>query len=125
MELAKNADNELEVFDQGDAPEEEQMEEGEAKINNALTMEGVKNSLNLVGWAIFNLAAVYFLEYMCTTSFAERANPKPSAEEEKTQDFWHKEAFILLSLCYQIGVFISRSSFNFFQFNRVGILTAI
>lgn len=106
-----------------DQPQESELkdEDDEAKINASLSFKGIKMNLRFVGWELFNLGAVYFLEYMCTTSFSERANPKPDPGTE--QDFWHKNAFVLLALCYQIGVFLSRSSFSFFQFRRVGILT--
>ena len=62
---------------------------------------------------------VYFLEYACTTSFVERANPQSQNEE----GFLHKNAFVLLSISYQVGVFISRSSFYFFKVRRVWIMT--
>jgi battenin len=38
-------------------------------------------------------------------------------------DFWHVNAYVLLSFSYQLGVFVSRSSFYFFKFTKVWILT--
>lgn len=66
---------------------------------------------------------VYFLEYACTTSFAERANPKSSSSQEG--DYFHRHAFVLLSISYQTGVFISRSSLSLFKIEKVWIMTAI
>ena len=65
------------------------------------------------------MTEVYFLEYACTTSFAERANPKSQDED----GFLRKNAYVLLSMSYQVGVFISRSSFYFFKVRRVWIMT--
>lgn len=64
---------------------------------------------------------MYFLEYACTTSFAERAHPK-SADHT---DFLHKKAYVLLSMSYQLGVFISRSSFYFFKVQKVWVMTYV
>lgn len=96
-------------------------EEKEAKVNESLSWPAIKNVLKLVGFPIYNLSWVYFLEYCCTTSFAERANPKKT--DTTGQDFWHRKAFVLLALSYQLGVFISRSSFYLFKVRRVDLLT--
>lgn len=62
---------------------------------------------------------MYFFEYACTTSFAERANPKNT----QVGDFWHRHAYVLLSMYYQVGVFISRSTLPLFKIPRVWIMT--
>ena len=98
---------------------QEKIENGEAKVNLVLSVETIKNVLKLLGMPIYNMAMVYFLEYSCTTSFAERAHPKSS----QVGDFWHRKAFVLLSLSYQLGVFISRSTFYLFKVRKVWILT--
>jgi battenin len=65
---------------------------------------------------IFNCATVYFLEYTIQTLFAHCG--LNGAEMRK----W-AFAFPLFNLCYQVGVFASRSSLSCFHFPRVWILT--
>ncbi len=104
---------------------QQQTEQREAQVNEQLSRKSIANVLRVVGVPIYNMSLVvsthqvYFLEYACTTSFAERANPKPA----DAPDFLRKNAFVLLSLCYQVGVFVSRSSFYFFKVRRVWILS--
>jgi len=100
---------------------EAEIEDDEAKINDNLSWMGIMKGLKYVGGPITNLAAVYFLEYMCTTSFAERANPS----DKSNPNFFIKEAQVLLMLSYQIGVFISRSSLSLFKLSKVFILTSL
>lgn len=91
----------------------------EAAMNAQLSMATIRSTLRCVGIPILNLSLVYFLEYACTTSFAERAHPK--ADEHA--DFLHRKAYVLLAMSYQLGVFLSRSSFYFFKVRRVWIMT--
>lgn len=72
--------------------------------------------LKPVWWYIFNCSAVYFLEYVIQTGFADCS---------LTHDEYQKRKYIfsLLNLMYQIGVFVSRSSLSFFKFPHVGVLT--
>jgi battenin len=65
---------------------------------------------------IFNCGAVYFLEYTIQTLFAHSA--LSGAQMTK----W-RFAFPLLNLCYQGGVFLSRSSLSLFAFPKVWLLT--
>ena len=65
------------------------------------------------------MTEVYFLEYACRTSFAERANPKTGEQE----GFFESNAFVLLNLSFHLGMFVSRSSFVFFKVRRVWIMT--
>ena len=67
-------------------------------------------------WYMFNCGAVYFLEYVMQGVFADCALKK---EDVAKYDYF----FPLLNLCYQIGVFCSRSSLSLFRFPWVGILT--
>lgn len=59
------------------------------------------------------------MEYACTSSFADRAH----LNSKQKKEWLEKNAFILLSLCYQIGVFISRSSLSLFTIRKVWYLT--
>ena len=56
------------------------------------------------------LSLVYFLEYVVLVGFASKANPHP-----RDDDWWAKNAYELLALCYQIGVFFARSSVSIIQ----------
>lgn len=103
--------------------EEQSTEEQEVKINAPFSKENVKIVMRTVGGPIINLSAVYFLEYCCTVSFAERAHPKSTTDQ--STEFIVKNAYVLLALSYQVGVFISRSSLACFKIRQVWIMTAL
>lgn len=46
-------------------------------------------------------------------------------EDEDINDWWEEKAFVLLSVSYQVGVFISRSSLYLFRVKDVHILTVL
>jgi battenin len=71
-----------------------------------------------IWWYMFNCGAVYFLEYVMQGVFADNA----LAPDDRKK---YKYSFELLNLCYQMGVFLSRSSLAFFRFPWVWILTLI
>lgn len=63
------------------------------------------------------VSAVYVISVGC----ANKANPG-SAESY----YWPlRNAYIILSFCYSLGVFISRSSLNLFKIRRIEILTIL
>lgn len=63
---------------------------------------------------IVNLFSVYFFEYCIISCFADRIGKKMTNKyPEKADDFAIKEFFVILNNCYQIGVFISRSSLQY------------
>lgn len=93
----------------------------EARQNEPLNWEGIKDSMKWTGVPMLNLCAVYFLEYSCTTSFADRAHIKA----ELHLRWIDRNAFVLLGLSYQLGVFISRSSLSIIKINKVWYLTYI
>lgn len=71
-----------------------------------------------------NLAVVYFMEYTITTSFtiacaSQIIDLKPGRKEE----FVYENAYVVFNLCYQVGVFISRSSLPFLKIKRVWLIT--
>ena len=92
------------------ASDDEQETKG-AAMNVQLSVESIRSTLKFVGIPILNLSLVYFLEYACTTSFAERAHPKTIEHV----DFVHRKAYVFLAMSYQLGVFLSQSSFYFFK----------
>jgi len=103
---------------------EHQIEDSEANINSNLNWTSLKEGLSLVGMDVFNLTVVFYLETLIVTSFAERANPKSNNPNPNT-DFISSNGYLLLQLSYQVGVFLSRSSFVLFKFPWVTILTIL
>ena len=102
---------------------ETNLEDEETAINQSLSMEGIRESIKYVGWPMLNLSLVYYLEYMCTTSFVDIGNSKKDTENS---DSWMvRESFVLLQFAYQTGVFISRSSLDLIKIERVWILTGL
>ena len=80
-----------------------------------------------IGWYIFNIAFVYFLEYAWTTSFADiysrKIKTKAEDEGKDTNSFFIANTYVIFAFWYQIGVFISRSSLEFIKINKIWILT--
>ncbi|XP_052064252.1 battenin-like [Mytilus californianus] len=72
----------------------------------------------LVSWVSFNLAAVYMFEYVAQGSAAK---VRPKTEYNKGCP----ELYAGLSLCYQAGVFVSRSSVQLFRIKRIEILSVL
>ena len=62
---------------------------------------------------ILNLFIVYFLEYTVCSGFSERANTFKYINSKNM--FFEKAQYETFLLCYQIGVFISRSSLFIFK----------
>ena len=72
----------------------------------------------LVSWVSFNLCIVYMFEYVAQGSAAK---VRPKSEYNKGCP----ELYAGLSLCYQAGVFVSRSSVQLFTIKRVEILSIL
>lgn len=86
----------------------------------------LKQIFKKIGFFQINLGLVYFLEYMCLTSFAERYVAKMKIEHpENKSDYIYSHGYVIFSLCYQVGVFISRSSLSVVKIKRVEILTIL
>ena len=83
--------------------------------NKGFTTENVKRVLGIVGFLMSNLSLVYFLEYMITTSFTVAcASQIINLDKETREDeFVYENAYVIFNLCYQFGVFLSRSSLSF------------
>ncbi len=65
---------------------------------------------------------MYFFEYVASVGAADKSQPKGSLH---SPDWFVRNAFVLLSFSYQLGVFISRSSLRIVRIRRVEILTII
>lgn len=72
----------------------------------------------MVLWVSLNLAAVYMFEYVAQGSAAK---VRPKTEYNKGCP----ELYAGLSLCYQAGVFVSRSSVQLFRIKRIEILSVL
>lgn len=77
-----------------------------------------------------NLGFVYFFEYVIQVAGASLANDTDSGASRTTTATPHTDtvkahAFALLSLTYQVGVFIARSSLSFVKVKRIEILTVL
>lgn len=72
----------------------------------------------LVSWVSFNLCIVYMFEYVAQGCAAK---VRPKSEYNKGCP----ELYAGLSLCYQAGVFVSRSSVQLFTIKRVEILSIL
>lgn len=72
----------------------------------------------LVLWLAFNLFAVYLFEYVAQ-GCAAKVRPK------KEYNIGCPELYAALSLCYQAGVFVSRSSVQLVQIRRVEVLSVL
>ncbi|KAK6192600.1 hypothetical protein SNE40_004044 [Patella caerulea] len=74
--------------------------------------------LKLILWMGFNLCAVYVFEYVA----------RGCAAKVRHKSEYHvgcPELYAALQLCYQAGVFVSRSSVQLFTIKRVDILTLL
>ena len=63
---------------------------------------------------------MYFLEYVCTTCWADRAWRN---YEKGTGNWFEDDSYAVLSFTYQVGVFFSRTSIQCFRFPWVTALT--
>ncbi|XP_060607372.1 battenin-like isoform X4 [Ruditapes philippinarum] len=71
-----------------------------------------------VGWMALNLSAVYLFEYIAQ-GCAAKVRPKSE------YNIGCPELYAGLSLCYQAGVFVSRSSVQLFTVTKVHILSVL
>lgn len=88
------------------------------KENPEGALKRILRCTRLVWWMSINLCAVYLFEYVAQGCAAK---VRPSSE-------YHigcPELYAGLSLCYQAGVFVSRSSVQMFQIRRVEILSIL
>ena len=101
--------------------------DNEVNDNQRLNLTTIKSLLPRTFYLIFNLFSVYFLEYVIITSFADVIGQKMIRKYPDSDDLKVTEYFTIIQVCYQTGVFFSRSSLRFFKIpgNRVWILTGL
>ena len=100
------------------------LEEEGVKNNVGFSCENVGRVFSKVGLLMSNLSLVYFLEYTITTSFTvPNAQQIINLDTSRNDEFVFKNSYIIFNLCYQFGVFISRSSLSFVKIKRVWIIT--
>ena len=102
------------------------LEEEGVVDNKHISCSTVTHIISKVGHLMLSLFLVYFLEYTIRISLnwacAEQIiNLEPGRKDE----FIYDNAFIIFSLCYHVGVFISRSSLSFYKISNVWVVTAV
>jgi battenin len=80
----------------------------EATGNAIFSIKMISFAIRKVWWWAGNLGTVFFLEYCISVDFADRASLRHGKG-----DFFSTNSFIILSLCYQLGMFLSRSSLRY------------
>lgn len=68
------------------------------------------------------LMLVYFFEYCVSVGFAALANIKPA---KGRGGFFRRHSYAILAFCYQLGVFVSRSSISVLKIRRFWVLTTL
>ena len=77
------------------------------------------------GFNMLNIYLVYLFENVIIICFSDRLTYKLITLHSGSENFLDKNAFTIFSFCYQMGVFISRSSLTLVKVKRVGILTML
>lgn len=140
----KQADSE-EIVLEYDAPEDEEEEDSiqqhkaplkkktsvqseddddfdEAANNEAFSFAAFKRVLKHVGVYLFSLSVIYFFEYTVLTCFADVYTKRKRINAGDDHTFLEKNAFIILTVCYQFGVLVSRGSLDCFKVRRLWVL---
>ena len=100
------------------------LEEEGVVDNKGFTKENMGIVLGKVGHIMANLALVYFLEYTITTAFTVAcAEQIKDLKKGRDKEFTYENSYVIFNLCYQVGVFMSRSSLSFVKIKRVWIIT--
>ena len=82
--------------------------------------------LKKAGFFMCNLSAVYFLEYVILTCYADRiSNHINKNNPDKKDEYIYANCYVIFNFCYSIGVFLSRSSLSVVTIKRVEILTIL
>ena len=105
---------------------EKDSEESDDENNNKpLTCGNLIKLIPRTSYLIFNLMAVYFFEYVIIMSFANAMDVRMKNKYPELIDTVRIQNFyVILNVCYQIGVFISRSSLSFIRIRKIWTLTA-
>ena len=85
--------------------------------NQNLTCENFLQIFRKAGLLIFNLVLIVFLSLIIITSFTVAQTSMILDEQpERADEMLYKSSFVIFQLCFQIGVFLGRSSLPFFKF---------
>ncbi|XP_011270729.1 hypothetical protein CAOG_09041 [Capsaspora owczarzaki ATCC 30864] len=76
----------------------------------------------MVWFVSLQLLLVYVFEYVISGGAAAKVLTKADQDRD---NFWYANSYAILGFCYQVGVFISRSSLQVVKFPRVEILTVL
>jgi hypothetical protein len=95
------------------------VKEGDGEVVRCGFLQRVLRCLRLIWWLALNLGAVYLFEYMARGA-ASKARPESEYNEGSCP-----ELFASLQLCYQAGVFVSRSSLGLLKIRRVVVLSVL
>ena len=98
-------------------------DEQEANINQFLSFANLKRIWPSISYLAVNLGLVYFLEYTIITGFADKATY--NLAHSPNSNGIEQNSFIVLNLCYQTGVLISRSSISFIKIRKIWIVTLL
>ena len=92
-----------------------------------MTFESFKSVWPRAYDLMLNIMIVYFLDYSCTTCFADRLAlyNKQNTSEEHKEDYFVANYYICLHMSYRLGVFISKSSLSFLTIPDITILSVV
>ena len=94
--------------------------------NKPMSCESAISVIKRTGLLMSNLALVYYFEYVITTGLPVAiAGQIKQMHPKNEKGFVLTNAFIIFNFCYQIGVFISRSSLSILKIERVWIVTTL
>lgn len=98
-------------------------EEIDALVNKELSCKNIKKIWPRIGFYVVNIALVYTFEYTIITAFANQSTQRYLKNDRSEAQ--GSQAFIVLTIFYQIGVSISRSSLNFYKVKHIEIPTML
>ena len=96
--------------------------EDETEVNEAFSIAAVGRVFKHVGIYLFCLSTIYLFEYTILTCFADVYTKRKRDEEGNNNQFLKENSYIILTVCYQFGVLVSRGSLDFFKVKRLSIL---
>ena len=99
-------------------------EDGDGLLEGETRWSRILRIWKLVNWLSWQMGLVYYAEYVISQGAASMANPS-AVVDAPDADFWHKNAYPILSFCYQGGVLISRSSLSHVKITGVHWLTVL
>lgn len=102
----------------------------EAPINAAAPDDAPRESrcqrlgrcIGYVWWPSLNLILVYFFEYVACMGGSNRAQ---GGDWRHSENWFIRKSYVILNLCYQTGVLVSRSSLSLVKIRHVEVLSVI